>query len=618
MDYSALTNSDFNNPQHDIYKLIEDPSLLSDDEYDKHIEGCINRVRELRESGDNDSPVAFKLNSELAHDKRTEALEWYVQSPEELLSPEYIGRIFSIELPPERIRAMQAAERQAAKLKCKTNFNKMCKAYEERITKEKAAKTSGERRAAMLDKYNQIHPNEQVTELPPYIYSEVKSGETVFKISCPLLAVYFRENYRYFWLGTNGNGKPLRYIYRNGVYKVISDDELKGIIKHCITDYDDTLLVMRDVDEVFKNLCCDSVFHSVEELDADENIINFENGLLYLDTMELKPHSPEVLSTIQIACKWNTETTSATVFDSYMETLTNGDKEVRRFLIQFIGAIISNVRGHRMKSALFLVGDGNTGKSQLKSLVEKLIGERNCSPCNLKELEERFGTSAIYGKRLVGSGDMSFMTVKELKTFKSITGGDNVPVEFKGRDSFQYVYKGLVWFCANQLPKFGGDRGDHVYDRMICVRCKNVIPKEKQDRQLLDKMYAEREAIVKAAVLAFKDILDKNSGFDIPEACRLEKERYKVENSPALTFYERYCRKSCNHPDRSRCSAVHNSFREWCKQYNGGYTQSAQEFRKELAAYLTNGDVKALEIVKDGYRYYTFELSKEAAVYIYD
>lgn len=618
MDYSALTNSDFNNPQHDIYKLIENPSLLSDDEYDKHIEGCINRVRELRESGDNNSPVAFKLNSELAHDKRTEALEWYVQSPEELLSPEYIGRIFSIELPPERIRAMQAAERQAAKLKCKTNFNKMCKAYEERITKEKAAKTSGERRAAMLDKYNQIHPNEQVTELPPYIYSEVKSGETVFKISCPLLAVYFCENYRYFWLGTNGNGKPLRYIYKNGVYKVISDDELKGIIKHCITDYDDTLLVMRDVDEVFKNLCCDSVFHSVEELDADENIINFENGLLYLDTMELKPHSPEVLSTIQIACKWNTETTSAPVFDSYMETLTDGDKEVRRFLMQFIGAIISNVRGHRMKSALFLVGDGNSGKSQLKSLVEKLIGERNCSPCNLKELEERFGTSAIYGKRLVGSGDMSFMTVKELKTFKSITGGDNVPVEFKGRDSFQYVYKGLVWFCANQLPKFGGDRGNHVYDRMICVRCKNVIPKEKQDRQLLDKMYAEREAIVKAAVLAFKDILDKDSGFDIPEACRLEKDRYKVENSPALTFYERYCRKSYNHPERSRCSAVHNSFREWCKQYNGGYTQSAQEFRKELAAYLTNGDVKALEIVKDGYRYYSFELSKEAAVYIYD
>lgn len=466
-------------------------------------------------------------------------------------------------------------------------------------------------KSKMIERHNAIAPiNEQVDELPPYFVEKEKNGTITFVVSCPLLADFFRENYRYFWLSSKGSGKPLRYMFIGGVYKLVSDEEIKGIIKHCITDYKPLCLKMRDVDEVFKNLCCDSVFHTATELDADENIINFENGLLYLDTMELKPHSPEVLSTIQIACKWNPFAASPSVFDSFLNTLTDGDKEVQRFLMQFIGAIISNVRGYRMKTALFLVGAGNTGKSQLKSLVERLIGERNCSPCNLKDLEERFGTSTIYGKRLVGSSDMSFMTVKELKTFKSITGGDNVPVEFKGRDSFQYVYKGLVWFCTNQLPRFGGDRGDHVYDRIICVSCKNVIPREKQDRQLLDKMYKEREAIVTAAVLAFKYMLDSGGSFDIPEACRLEKERYKVENSPVLTFYNECCGPRKTTIDNCTCSKMYEVFKAWCKD-NSGYTPTKSEFRRELADYLANGDISKIVKKVHGINYFTFTVTLE-------
>ena len=36
-----------------------------------------------------------------------------------------------------------------------------------------------------------------------------------------------------------------------------------------------------------------------DELNADEGIINFQNGILRLADMALLPHSPEVLSTIR-------------------------------------------------------------------------------------------------------------------------------------------------------------------------------------------------------------------------------------------------------------------------------------------------------------------------------
>jgi phage/plasmid-associated DNA primase len=102
-----------------------------------------------------------------------------------------------------------------------------------------------------------------------------------------------------------------------------------------------------------------------------------------------------------------------------------------------------------------MVGPGDTGKSQLKSLVERLLGNGNYVGIDMKEIEARFGTSNLYGKRLAGSSDMSFLTVDELKTFKKCTGGDSLFAEFKGQNGFEFTYNGLLWFCMNRLPKLG-------------------------------------------------------------------------------------------------------------------------------------------------------------------
>ena len=98
------------------------------------------------------------------------------------------------------------------------------------------------------------------------------------------------------------------------------------------------------------------------------------------------PHTPSIYSTIQIPCQWTGRPTPTPAFDRYLYTLTNGDKAVEQLLLEFIGACISNVKGWRMKKALFLVGAGDTGKSQLKSLVERLLGKENFIGIDLKEI----------------------------------------------------------------------------------------------------------------------------------------------------------------------------------------------------------------------------------------
>ena len=167
-------------------------------------------------------------------------------------------------------------------------------------------------------------------------------------------------------------------------------------------------------------------------------------------------------------------TPTTPVFDRYLNTLTNGREDKKRFLLEYLGACLSNVPGFKMKKALFLYGVGDTGKLLLKRLAERLLGIGNYTGIDLSQMEERFGASSIYGKRLADSADMSFMTISELKIFKKATGGDVIRTEFKGKDSFDFTYKGLLWFCMNRLPKFGGDNGQWVYDRIIPVHCPTV------------------------------------------------------------------------------------------------------------------------------------------------
>lgn len=422
---------------------------------------------------------------------------------------------------------------------------------------------------------------------PYFVKFDENSGSPYIKAS--LLAKWTREHLHYVLVRDNGKQGVLIYVYQDGVYKLHAPDMFRGIIKSFIADYDEEMVKMNLVNEAYNQIITDTTYISQHELNADENIINFRNGLLSLKSgkPQLLPHTPECLSTIQIPCDWKDTPAPTPIFDKYLQTLINGDKAIAQLLMEFIGICISNVKGWRMKKALFLVGAGDTGKSQLKSLVERLLGNDNFIGIDLKEIEARFGTGAIYGTRLAGSSDMSFLSVDELKTFKKVTGGDSLFAEFKGQQGFQYTYNGLLWFCMNRLPKFGGDDGQWVYNRIMVVNCPNVIPRHRQDKQLLDKMYAERDGIVYKAVMALQTVISNGYRYSEPECVEAARQDYRNTNSSVISFAEEcLCPwpqgKINNHCTTGRIFKVYTA---WCRENNNGYAKTAKEFREDMAEF---------------------------------
>ena len=431
-----------------------------------------------------------------------------------------------------------------------------------------------------------------------------------------LLARYVRENVKYLLVRDSGKQALLKYVYDGGVYKLYAEDMFKGVIKGFVEEYDPELVKMRVITEAYQQIITDLQYIGQEELDACETLINFSNCLLRGDArvMTTVPHTPSISSTIQIPCRWTGKPSPTPVFDRYLHTLTNGDKAVKQLLLEFIGACISNVKGWRMKKALFLVGAGDTGKSQLKSLVERLLGKENFIGIDLKEIEARFGTGVIYGTRLAGSSDMSFLTVDELKTFKKITGGDSLFAEFKGQQGFEYTYNGLLWFCMNRLPKFGGDDGQWVYNRIMVVDCPNVIPLEKQDKELLDKMYAEREGIVFKAITALRTVIANGYRFSEPASVTAARQKYKDTNSTVVSFFEECM---CPWPQGKivrHCTTgrIYKVYQAWCRENNNGYAKTAREFREDLAEHL-GADFADITTRQKGNTYYKkYTLTLEA------
>lgn len=451
-------------------------------------------------------------------------------------------------------------------------------------------------------------------EHPDFIRFNEMTGQPYIVV--PLLAKYVREHLDYILVRDNGKQGMLKYVYERGAYRIYADDMMKGIIKGYIAQYDEELVRIKQINETFQLLATDLDYVPQENLNAREDIINFQNGLLYVTAEEatLYPHSPKVLSTIQIPCDWTGKETPTPVFDRYMHTLTNGDVAIRQLLLEFMGACISNVKGWRMKKALFLVGEGDTGKSQLKSLVERLLGIGNYIGIDLTEIEARFGTGAIYGTRLAGSSDMSFLTVEELKTFKKITGGDSLFAEFKGQQGFEFTYGGLLWFCMNRLPKFGGDDGKWVYNRIMAVNCPNAIPKDKQDKLLLDKMYAEREGIVYQAIMALQTVIANGYRFSEPQSIEVARETYMAENNTVISFFDECMCPWENGIINSHCTTgrIYRVYQAWCRENNNGFAKTAREFRSELASHLGGSYVDITTRRKGNTYYKSYGLNQEA------
>ncbi len=167
-----------------------------------------------------------------------------------------------------------------------------------------------------------------------------------------------------------------------------------------------------------------------------EDLVPCANGLLDLETLELKHPTPRLFSTTAIGAPWIPDAPRPEAWLAFLESLCGEDKESPRALQQMFGYLLTADTSHQKMFAI--VGPKRSGKSTIARILKALLGDDAVVNPTLQSLERPFGLAPLVGKtvaiigdaRLGGASDQAQVVERLL----SISGEDPLSIDRKNRD----------------------------------------------------------------------------------------------------------------------------------------------------------------------------------------
>ncbi|MDR1539076.1 MAG: hypothetical protein LBU32_13980 [Clostridiales bacterium] len=133
---------------------------------------------------------------------------------------------------------------------------------------------------------------------------------------------------------------------------------------------------------------------TTREINVNPYLLNFDNGLYNLQTDDLNPHAPHILSTIRLCGSCNPEVK----FPTFLWYLGDVLPATEIPLIQeILGYFLAPI--NKAQKSFLMVGKSDSGKSTLLYVVQDLLlRQENVSNLTWQELDEKFATVQLFGK----------------------------------------------------------------------------------------------------------------------------------------------------------------------------------------------------------------------------
>lgn len=337
------------------------------------------------------------------------------------------------------------------------------------------------------------------------------------------------------------NGQAFAYQKDGGYYMPVAN--LEAYLANMFSDKIKRSLHSRDIREIVERLSWEeSIRCSLDGFNSNSNLVNLQNGVFNLETSELLDHDRSYRFTYQIHASYleDLSEVSCPTFERFCETSLDGDPTKRQLLLEFIGYICTDTNAG--KCALFFKGQPNSGKSVISSFIARLFDQELVSSIPLHQLADRFFRAELAGKKINVAGEIAGRTLRDISIFKSITGNDRIVGEFKGRDPFYFTPRCKLLFSGNTLPlTTETDATAAFVNRIRVLSFNHSTPPEEQDKQLLDKLWVERDSILTLALQAVQELIKRNFEFTMPEDSRTFLDAYKLRGNVLGGFLDECC-----------------------------------------------------------------------------
>jgi len=315
-----------------------------------------------------------------------------------------------------------------------------------------------------------------------------------------------------------------------------------------------------------------------DEIDAHENYINLQNGLYNLKTKKLEAHKREIYATSQLPFAYDAQAECPKflmfLYDVLVDSEGDTDYGLLRVVQEAFGYSLTASTRHRV--SFWLVGPSGSGKSTLLNVLIDLAGDSHVS-IDLNELSNtNYQLADVAGKRVVTFTEPESGSVLADGHYKRLVSNDVIMARQPYGKPFRFRPVCKLWGAMNETP-YIIDRSEAVYGRVMIIPMNHVIPVEKWDMQLYDKLKSELAGIFNWSLEGLIR-LQKQGQFTLCDQIEAARSEYRQENDNEAAFVSE--KLVLDPSGKIGAQELYNAYKTWC-ELNGMKSKGSRKVRKD-------------------------------------
>lgn len=361
----------------------------------------------------------------------------------------------------------------------------------------------------------------------------------------------------------------LLYVFNGKYFEQMLEETLLELIIQVLERCDVGIVYQTGSAKIIKDYCMNRLKGDERcKFVPDRRYVCFQNGVFDLQEMQLKPFSVKYKTDIVLDFDYVSGKRSA-LWDNVLAQ-TVPDANMRETLHQYCGCFLANRSEYKIEYILFVVGEGQNGKSIICKAIVNMLGPAVASSYSPEQLfksaQMEYHLANVNGKIVnycdeVSNKDFSGGDFKQF-----VSGG-----EFTGRHPYSKrptkVDKiPLMLCCANKIPPTTDDT-EGYFRRFLIILAPNHIDDKDKDPMLEMKL---KDPEVKSAIFnwmleGYKTFIKNNGKIEVASSVKDVVEEMKESSNSLRRWISTYgyvaAKPSCNFGEGWK------SLRDWVTEY---------------------------------------------------
>ncbi|MGB9512166.1 MAG: phage/plasmid primase, P4 family, partial [Candidatus Acidiferrum sp.] len=351
----------------------------------------------------------------------------------------------------------------------------------------------------------------------------------------------------YFWNGHRWAPDAVKYVRR------LAHDVVRGILLEAAQVEDEDIrkrltrwAMASEADDKIDALLKEAqpyISLRPDELDADPELLNLENGTLDLRTGEVREQRQTDYITRMIPVSFE-PSASCPLFDKHMEFVLP-DPRVRDYFLEMVAYNYSGSTGEQCIH--LLLGDGDTAKSTTSDLFRNMGGDYGHVVKRDFFADGYQGVPAhdvaeLLGKRIVTCSEFEEGDILRVAVMKALTSGDSSMIPACRKYGHPFEFQPRMKFILDSNYALRVDSSDHgTWRRLRVIPFNQTIPADRKDRAFPQKLWAERSGIFNRVIEGLRRWNARGRVLEIPDVIRKASDKYKEDSDMLKQFIDEHC-----------------------------------------------------------------------------